>query len=240
MRRVLTSSAVLGCVLVLAGCPGLPGRERVTETDQQRLQVMLDFPIVRDAQEIVRQRPGTLLNETLGWDRGYVSAGLFTADPAAGDPSVTPEEIEERTAGALEKLRATGWTILSASCEVPERDRIAAATLPAPEPGELDTDPSRDSWAWYVTAYTHVDGVSYWADLTGGAFRAGDGFVDILLRSPNVDDSADLFADRPAGLPVGSTCIEQPGTPSVNVEQGIRIEVGERGGPHKPEVDPDR
>ncbi|MGH3937180.1 MAG: hypothetical protein ACRDTG_00875 [Pseudonocardiaceae bacterium] len=231
---------ILGCVLVLAGCPGLPGRERVTETDEQRLQVMLNLPIVRDAREIITQRPGTLLNETLGWDRGYVSAVLFTADPADGDPSVIPEEIEERTAEALEKLRATGWTILSASCESPERDRIAASTLPSPEPGEFSVDLSRDSWAWYITAYTHVGGVSYWADLTGGAFRAGDGFVDILLRSPNVDDPPDLLPDRPAGLPAGSTCIEQSGVPPVNVEQGTRIEVGARGGPNQPEVDPNR
>ncbi|MGH4016774.1 MAG: hypothetical protein ACRDSL_23145 [Pseudonocardiaceae bacterium] len=43
MRRVLM---ILGCVLVLAGCPAPPGRERVTETDQHRLQVMHNLPII--------------------------------------------------------------------------------------------------------------------------------------------------------------------------------------------------
>ncbi|MGQ0778576.1 MAG: hypothetical protein ACT4NY_29885 [Pseudonocardiales bacterium] len=238
MRRALTISAVLGCVLVLAGCPGLPGRERVTETDEQRLQVMLNLPIIRDTQETISQRPGTLINQ-LGWERGYVAASLPDADPANSGAPVTPEQIKMSTADAMARMRETGWTIISASCEVPERDRIAASRQ-QPEPGQLGADPGLDEWGWSVTAYTHVDGVSYWSLLSGLAVRKGIGGVSIRLRAPNVDDPPDLFPDRPAGLPAGSTCIEQPGVPPVNVEQGARIEVSARGGPTKPEIDPDR
>ncbi len=230
---------ILGCVLVLAGCPAPPGRERVTETDQHRLQVMLHLPIIRDA-TVSSQRPGTLLNATLGWDRGHVSAGLFSADPAKGDASVTPERIEERTAEALARMRGTGWTVMSTACEAPERDRITASALPSPEPGQLDADPGSDEWEWSATAYIHVDNVSYWAQLSGAAVREGRGSVGIMVRAPNVDDPPDLFPDRPPGLPAGSTCIEQPGVPPVNVEQGTRVEVGARSGPHKPPIDPDR
>ncbi|MFN2495661.1 MAG: hypothetical protein ABR608_07120 [Pseudonocardiaceae bacterium] len=229
---------VLGCVLVLAGCPAPPGRERISETDQHRLQVMLNLPIIRDAQRVSGRRPGTLLNETLGWDRGYVSAGLFSADPARGDVPVTPEQIELHLADALERLRGTGWTIMSASCKAPERDRITASALPSPEPGQLGADPGLDEWDWSATVYTHVDGVSYWAELSGGVFRNGRGSVGILLRAPNVDDPPDLFPDRPPGLPVGSTCIERPGVPPVNIEQGIEFTVAERGSSQMPTVDP--
>lgn len=238
VARALTISVILGCVLVLAGCPGLPGRERVTETDQRRLQVMLDLPIIRAAEEVSR-RPGTLINQ-LGWERGHVSASFPDANSAEDDAPVTPEQIKISTASALATLRGTGWTIMSASCVAPERDRIVASALPSPEPGQLDADPGRDEWSWSVTAYLHIDGVSYWARLSGLAVRNGIGGVSIRLRAPNVADPADLFSDRPVGLPAGSTCIEQPGVALVNVEQGTRIEMGARGGPNKPDVDPDR
>jgi hypothetical protein len=231
---VLAIAAVLGCVLVLAGCPAPPGRERVTETDQQRLQVMLNLPIIREAERI-SQRPGTLLNETLGWDRGYVGASL--ADPGDGGAPVTPEQIKMSTAAALTRMRATGWTIMSASCEVPERDRVVAAGQ-IPDPRQLGADPSIDEWEWSATAYTHVDGVSYWAKLSGRAVRNGIGGVSIRLRAPNVSDPPDLFPDRPAALATGSTCIEQPGVPPVNVEQGIAFEMAERGSSQMPTVAP--
>ncbi|MGH8919541.1 MAG: hypothetical protein ACRD0H_14625 [Actinomycetes bacterium] len=211
----------------------------MTETDERRLQVMLNLPIIRTAEKISGQRPGTLLNPTLGWDRGYVGASLPDTDPTNSDAPVTPEQMKVSTAEVLARMRATGWTIMSASCEVPERDRIAASGR-SPQPGQLGADPGLDEWGWSATAYTHVDGVSYWALLSGMAVRKGIGGVSIRLRAPNVDDPPDLFPDRPANLPAGSTCIEQPGVPLVNVEQGTRIEVGARGGPIKAEVDPNR
>ena len=211
----------------------------MTETDQHRLQVMLNLSIIRDARQVSGQRPGTLLNETLGWDRGYVSAGLFSADPAIGDAPVTPEQLEVRLVDALERLRGTGWTIMSASCAAPERDRITASALPSPEPGHLGVDPGLDEWDWSATAYTHVDGVSYWAELSGGLVRNGRGSVVIMLRAINVDDPPDLFGDRPTGLAAGSTCIEQPGVPPAVVEQGTRIEMGERRAfPQRDAIDP--
>lgn len=143
------------------------------------------------------------------------------------------------TAEALARMRATGWTIMPASCEVPEPDRIAASGK-QPEPGQLGVDPGLDEWEWSATAYTHVDGVSYWAELSGLAVRNGIGGVGIMLRAPNMDDPPDLFPDRPADLSADSTCIEQPGVLPVNVEQGARIEVGERGSSHKPVIDLDR
>jgi len=228
MRVVL---AVLVCGLLLEGCPGLPGRERVTDVDRMRLQVMLDEPIIRDGERILGQRPGTLLDPDLGWDRGYAAATLFAAVPDRGDrpvSPVSPEEAERRTADALGALRATGWTVLSASCEVPRRDRIEASTLPSAEPGEVGTDPADDEWSWSATAYKHVDGMSYWARLAGRAVRTGLAGVSIRLRAPNVDDPADLFTDRPPGLPAGSTCIEEPGVPPIDVEQGTLVEVEER------------
>src|ERR1700741_4639143 len=118
-------SLSLGFVLLgggLGGCTAPPGRERVTETVQHRLRVMLDMPVVRGAQRVSGQRPGTLLNETLGWDRGYVSAGLFAADPARGDAPVTADQVEQRFADVVGQLRGTGWTIMSVFCAAPDRD----------------------------------------------------------------------------------------------------------------------
>ncbi len=196
-------SLILGCALVLTGCAG-PDRERVTDTDRQRLQVMLDEPIIREAEQDVSKQPGTLLvDNTL--KRGFVTASIFSVYPDQREQPVRPELTKRRTADAIGVLRDTGWTIASASCKVPQ-------------PGTPD-----NSWNWEITAYKHVDGVSYWANLTGAALPSGMGFIDIALRAPNVDDPPDLFPDRPAGLPPGSTCIEQPGISKESVEQGTPV-----------------
>lgn len=194
---------ILGCALALSGCSG-PDRERVTETDRQRLQVMLAEPIMAEAQQDVSEQPGTLLpDNTL--KRGFVSASVFSVYPANQQEPVRPELTKRRTADAIGVMRTSGWTITSASCMVPQ-------------PGSPDS-----SWNWEITAYKHVSGVSYWSNLTGAAVPSGLGFIDIALRAPNVDDPPDLFPNRPAGLPAGSSCIEQPGISEESVEQGTPV-----------------
>lgn len=216
MKRAAALVLIFGCALVLTGCAG-PDRERVTETDRQRLQVMLDEPIMREAQQDVSKQPGTLLpDNTL--KRGFVTASIFSVYPDQREQPVRPELTKRRTAEVIGILRNTGWTIASASCKVPQ-------------PG----DPA-GSWNWEITGYKHIAGVSYWTNLTGAAVPSGMGFIDIALRAPNVDDPPDFFAQRPPGLPAGSTCIEQPGMSKENVEQGTPVRM-EPVGPREPSGD---
>lgn len=201
---------LLGCLLALTGCSQGPDRERVTDTDRQRLQQMLDEPIIREAEEDVSKQPGTLrADNTL--KRGFVSASVFSVFAGEGEPPVRPAQTKQRTADALGVLRDSDWTIASASCTVPEPD---------------DRD---NALRWESTAYKHVDGVSYWANLTAAAVPSRLGVVDIALRAPNVDDPKDLFPQRPAGLDAGSTCIEESGISDESVEQGEPVQLEQVG-----------
>lgn len=212
MKRTLSAILLVGCVLVLAACGGL-AHPPVTGTDQHRVQVMLDEPIIRHASNVRSHPAKRLTSET--WRRGAVSASVFSMYPK--DPGDRPvaEVTVRRTAKALGVLRDSGWTIMSALCDTP---------------GSAGPGPASNAWSWKVTAYKHVSGVSYWAHLTAGA-SSGVGLVDITVRAPSVDDPADLFGDRPPGLPPGSTCIESPGLASADVQQGKPIMVAPVVGP---------
>ncbi|MPZ67503.1 MAG: hypothetical protein GEU83_19085 [Pseudonocardiaceae bacterium] len=215
MQRGSAVILILGCALALTGCSQGPDRERVTDTDRQRLQLMLDEPIVREAEQDMSKQPGTLrADNTL--KRGFVSVSVFSVFAGEREQPVRPALTKRRTADALGVLRDSGWTIASASCTVPEPD--------GPD----------DALQWESTAYKHVDGVSYWANLTAAAIPSRLGVVDIALRAPNVDDPPDLFPRRPAGLPAGSTCIEQSGMPDEGVEQGAPVQMEQVG----PQVGP--
>ncbi|MQA16577.1 MAG: hypothetical protein GEV09_21300 [Pseudonocardiaceae bacterium] len=231
MSRGVVTVLILQLALVLAGCSGPPelDRPRVTDTDRQRVQVMLDEQIIRNAMKDVSPQPGTLLAEG-SWSRGSVAASIFSVYPDEGGGPASPELTERRTAESMGVLRDTGWTIMSASCDVPEPGGSGASAPPSPDPGAGSYSPLR----WALTAYKHVDGVSYWANLTAGAVPSGPGFIDLTMRAPNADDPADLFADRPAGLPADSTCIEKPGIVAEDVAQGSPIYLAQRG-PSPPE-----
>lgn len=194
---------ILGCALALTGCSQAPDRERVTETDRQRLQAMLDEPIIRNSEQDISKQPGTLVTDDTV-KRGFVTASIFSVYPDERRKPAPPELTKRRTAAAIGVLRDTGWTIASASCTVPQPDN--------PE----------NSWNWETTAYKLVDGVSYWSNLTAAAVPSGLGVIDIALRAPNVDDPPGLLA-QPAGLPAGSTCIEQPGLSKESIEQGTPV-----------------
>lgn len=197
MRWGSVVSLVLALALALTGCGIGPDRERVTDTDRQRLQTMLDEPIIRKSQQDISKQPGTLgIDGTL--QRGFVTASIFSVYP---DKQAPPELTARRTAEAVGTLRSSGWTIASASCTVPNPDNPVAARK------------------WEVTGYKYVDGVGYWVNLTAAVADNGLGLVDVALRAPNVDDPPDLVG-KPAGLPAGSTCIEQPGLVKKDVEQG--------------------
>lgn len=208
MRRGSVVGVVLGCALALTGCSQAPDRERVTDTDRQRLQAMLDEPIIRNSEQDISKQPGTLVTDDTV-KRGFVTASIFSVYPDKRQEPVRPEQTKRRTADAIGVLRDTGWTIASASCTVPQ-------------PGNPD-----NSWNWETTAYKHVDGVGYWSNLTGAAVPSGLGVIDIALRAPNVDDPPDLLAQRPAGLPAGSTCIEQPGLSKESITQGTPVRMAE-------------
>lgn len=200
MRRgSVVVSVILGCALVLTGCSIGPDRERVTQTDRQRLQVMLDEPIIRKSEQDISKQPGTLgIDGAL--QRGFVTASVFSVYPEEGRQP-PPELTKRRTAEAIGVLRSSGWTIASATCTPPEPNDPVGARR------------------WASTGYKHVDGVSYWVNLTGAVADNGLGLVDVALRAPNVDDPPDLIG-HPAGLPAGSTCIEQAGLLNKPVEQG--------------------
>lgn len=227
---------MVGCVLVLVGCAEALGRERVTDTDRHRVQVMLDEPILRSAGEDLTSQPGTLLTADT-WTRGSVSASIFSMYPDDGRTRPAPKVIARRTAEAVGVLRESGWTITSALCDVPKREEPSGSAQPSPEPASASTS---SYWSWKVTAYKHVDGVSYWALLTAAAVDSGVGLIDINMRAPNVDDPPDLFADRPPGLPAGSTCIEKPGLVSADVRQGNPVELAPAGPPALVGTEPGR
>lgn len=211
MTRGSVVILILGCALAVTGCAG-PDRERVTDTDRQRLQQMLDEPIIRESEQDVSKQPGTLrVDDTL--KRGFVTASVFSVYPDEREQPVRPALTKRRTADAIGVLRSSDWTIASASCTVPEPD---------------SPDNARK---WESTAYKHVDGVSYWANLTAAALPSGFGVVDIALRAPNVDDPPDLFPQRPDGLAADSTCIEQPGLSEESVEQGAPVQMAPVGPP---------
>lgn len=207
---------ILAGALVLTGCSQGPPRERVTDTDRQRLQVMLDERIIRDSEQDLSKQPGTLLPGN-GLKRGFVAGSVFSVH-SDGQP-VPPALTKRRTADAVGVLRSTGWTIASASCA-------------PPQPGTPG-----NAWKWDSTAYKYIDGVGYWASLTAAAVESDLGVVDISLHAPNVDDPPDLVG-HPDGLPAGSTCIEQPGLSKQAVEQGTPIQLKAVGSPKAGEPAP--
>ena len=102
-----------------------------------------------------------------------------------------------------------------------------AATNPAtPSPSAGSRrPPSPDGFTWHVVGYRIHDRVSYWFELYGVAVPNGSGTLDLYLVAPHHLDNADLFPDRPAGLPSAGTCVERPEPPTTTAVDGTYLEM---------------
>jgi len=204
-RRVLL---IAGGALLLAGCPGQVRGESTDDVDRARAATLRAEPILADALGPVRVTPGQVLSEELGWERPQVLAGLY-ARVGAAPPDASAAGARARMAAMLTGLRERGWSVLWASCNL----------------SRSPSDPAKDSWRWSAYAYRVADGVSYWIGLRADVHPDGHGTIDAVLRAPHHRDPANLFADAPAGLPAGASCIERPVLSEASEQDGAPIEL---------------
>lgn len=195
-----SAARIAGAVLlvtVLGGCPGRPGESRV---DQERVELLRGDPVLAGALEPPDAYPGWEINDG-SWNRSEVSAPLgLWRSPVPGGIAVA--EAERRIAEILATVRNTGWTLLHARCAS-----------------------GADGWRWAVAGYKVVAGVGIWFHLVAEIWPDGKGSSSILLRAPNRRDDANPFADAPAGLAAGQSCIERPGVVEPSEEDGVYLEL---------------
>jgi len=135
----------------------------------------------------------------------YVEVGFRDADKlhrgkvTADLNRVTDANDRDRTVEAMGALRDNGWTFFHTRCE---RDFFTAS------------------------AYKSVDGVSFYAQIDGSEVQDGSNVV-LRMRAPNSrEPQQDLFAERPAALGVGETCLE---TDRTGASEGTAIILDEVG-----------
>jgi hypothetical protein len=208
IARVRCVLIAFGAIAVLAGCQPGP---TTSDVDRRRADAVRADPVFRAAVHEPTVRVGKVLGEDLGWDRTEVSAVLYERQATDPPPVPSPAEFESRVEATLAGVRQQGWTVLWASC------------APPPEPGYPSS-----RWEWQAYGYRVADGVSYWLRLAGAAQRDGFARIDVLVRAPGARDRANLFADAPAGLPAGGTCVERPGVPGRPERDGAAIELAAR------------
>jgi hypothetical protein len=199
---------VVAAALLTSGCPS-SSADTTNDVDRQRAEVLRGEPIYATAERPPVVDPGWVTFGRHDWHRPNTTGALARWE--AGDDAAA--DGERRTASALTALRDNGWTVLWARCTPPVS--ISGSAPPAVRPsGGPKRVWSPEGWTWHVVGYRVRDGVSYWFELYGVAVPAHSGTLDLYLVAPNHLDSADLFPDRPAGLPAGGTCIERPGQPA--------------------------
>ena len=214
----LVTAALCGLALALSGCGE---QNTTTDTDRARLAALLREPVLTQASPRPSGRPGLLLDETTGWDRGQVDAVLYRAG------SSSTEQLRQQATTVLGRLRASGWRLLYAECVPPTlADTTGRAEAMRSVAGRRGY--GLDGWNWTAYLYRSADGLSRWAALHAGLDGRGAGAVELTLRVPHQRDRAELFPERPAGLAAGASCLERTAEPAAVVRAGTPIELAAR------------
>ncbi len=208
MRPVV--ALVLACLL-LAGCPGSS-----ENADQKRLRVMQAEPLLKKAIGAPVAVAG--FTEAGVARRGYVQAKL--KEEAVKQ---APEAAKEGTAETMKALRDNGWNIYFVACQPPLKQGD-----PEPAKDLVGPFPSEQWWAFSAYGYKVAEGVSYFAALNGNGYLNGQVKIFLNLRAPNSTETSDLFADRPAAVASGESCVETKGLPESLAKTGAAVMVGER------------
>lgn len=123
--------------------------------------------------------------------RIVIKASLLDAE--AQNPS---EVARKQTSDAMLALRENKWVIYFAACTPP-------------------------GWAYTVYGYKIVDAVGYNAVLEGSGSGNRARLTLRLIAPHSTEAGADVFADRPAALEPGKSCIETSLPPTARTETGV-------------------
>jgi hypothetical protein len=217
-RRCASLAATVVLVAGLVGCDGTPPpAEPSTGVDRQRAELL------RAEQVFVGAEPPSVQPGWVHADRilrRTEVSGAVARWPRGAAPDVALQALEDRADTVLAVFRRSGWTVLWSSCSPP-----TPLSGPMPSRTPLDADEAAQEWRWRAAGYKIVDGVSYWFRLDVRGDRTGAGTARVLLRAPNNEESANLFADVPGGLGSADTCIERAGVPPKVEEEGRYLEL---------------
>jgi hypothetical protein len=215
------SAAVAAVAMVLAGCTADPfsARNVITATDRHRLTVMKDDPAFGTAVPGTRYDVTGELESHDNWRRGQANATIYQV--TSPTDTLSPLPVQAFVRRLLTGMRSRGWVIYYATCNFD-------SLKPGIPPGVLD---GPTEWYDHVYAYRIDHGVSYWADIATDANTNDDPFVhtgyatDITLQMivPAASEPANLFPDRPAGLPIGSVCAASASSPVKPLTEGRAI-----------------
>jgi hypothetical protein len=201
--------------LVFAGC-----QAESASADQERLRVMQAEPVLKNAIGDPIAVAG-FAEGSLPARRGYIQATVFDQNTPNG-----PATAQQQTGAAMQALRSSGWTVYFAACEPPLKPGD-----PAPPRDLVGPFPSEEWWAFGAHAYKIKDGVSYYAAVNGNGRLNGSAKVSLDLRAPNSREAtSDLFADRPAAIAAGTSCIEAVDPPAQPSRVGLAAELDESAG----------
>jgi hypothetical protein len=221
------AAAVLVTGITAAGCTNLLGpRDVITAADRHRLAVMRADPIFRTTV------PGTgdysLAGELWSpgsWRRGEVLAEIYRQLSSTG--TLSPLPVQAFARNLITGMQARGWKAYYASCNVQSFDGGTPAVTGGPA-----------TWTDIVYAYRIYQGVSYWASLWIDINDSdGPGFesdVQATMLVPAASEPANLFPDRPAGIPVSQLCAARSSQLTAPVAQGSPIAVS----PQSDTIDP--
>jgi len=216
-------AAAVAAAILLAGCEvdPLSPQNVVTATDRHRLVVMRDDPVYKTTV------PGSVY-DVVGelwakdsWRRGFMIATIYQR--SSPTDTMSPLPVQAFVRQLLAEMQSRGWIPYYSACTF---ESLYGVTTPGVFDGPTE-------WTNTVYAYRIYQGVSYWADITTDANSTTDpqvrkGFasdVQVSMTVPAASEPANLFADHPAAIPVGSICAAQTGRLKAAVTQGKPITV---------------